>query len=77
MATIVYNGTKHGDHVRCNNCGAVMLLPCGAEQCPECGFVGGLAWVNDLTQEADFDEVGEIVDKQVDEALFAYLDYCG
>lgn len=37
MKTITYEGVQHGDWVRCVLCGAQMLLPCGADKCPECG----------------------------------------
>ena len=30
-----------------------------------------------ITQEADVDEIGENTDKQDDDSVFAYLDYCG
>lgn len=40
MKTITYEGVQHGDWVRCVLCGAQMLLPCGADKCPECGENG-------------------------------------
>lgn len=42
MKTITYEGVQHGDWVRCVLCGAQMLLPCGADKCPECGENGTL-----------------------------------
>lgn len=42
MKTITYEGVQHGDWVRCVLCGAQMLLPCGADKCPECGENGPL-----------------------------------
>ena len=36
MKTRTYEGVQHGDWVRCVLCGAQMLLPCGADKCPEC-----------------------------------------
>lgn len=30
MKTITYEGIQHGDWVKCTQCGAQMLLPCGA-----------------------------------------------
>lgn len=35
MKTRTYEGIRHGDWVRCVLCGAQMLLPCGADKCPE------------------------------------------
>ena len=45
MKTKIYNNILHGDWVKCSQCGAIMLLPCGADQCPECCGCGtcGLA----------------------------------
>lgn len=40
MKTRTYEGVQHGDWVRCVLCGAQMLLPCGADKCPECGETG-------------------------------------
>lgn len=39
--------------VRCVLCGAQMLLPCGADKCPECGENGTLRWVDEERQEID------------------------
>lgn len=47
MKTITYEGVQHGDWVRCVLCGAQMLLPCGADKCPECGENGTLRWVDE------------------------------
>lgn len=41
MKTRTYEGIRHGDWVRCTQCGAQMLLPCGADKCPECHECGG------------------------------------
>lgn len=50
MKTITYEGVQHGDWVRCVLCGAQMLLPCGADKCPECGENGTFAhWLNYVT----------------------------
>ena len=46
-------GVQHGDWVRCVLCGAQMLLPCGADKCPECGENGTLRWVDEERQEID------------------------
>lgn len=57
MITKIYNNITHGDWVHCNQCGATMLLPCGADQCPECCGCGTLSWVDDNRQECDIDEL--------------------
>lgn len=44
--TIIYNNVHHGDWVRCNNCETNMLLPIGADKCPECGAEGTFEYVN-------------------------------
>lgn len=73
MATIVFNSIIYGDHVKCNNCGATLLVPCGCEHCPECGFVGGFAWVDKDKQEVSIDQIGDYQNKDVDEKQFNYL----
>lgn len=57
--TIIYEGTEKGDWVICSNCGKKMLLPYGADQCPECTCEGSLQWVDETMQEADAQSVGE------------------
>lgn len=47
MKTRIYEGIRHGDWVRCTQCGAQMLLPCGADQCPECYGYDTLVWVDE------------------------------
>lgn len=47
--------TISGDFVTCNNCGKVMLLPCGADKCPACKSVGTLRWCDENLQETDID----------------------
>lgn len=44
--TIIYNNVHHGDWLRCNNCETNMLLPVGADKCPECGAKGTFEYVN-------------------------------
>ena len=51
MKTRIYEGIRHGDWVRCTQCGAQMLLPCGADQCPECYGYDTLVWVDEERQE--------------------------
>lgn len=46
-------GVQHGDWVRCVLCGAQMLLPCGADKCPECSSKDTLMWVDENRQEMD------------------------
>ena len=53
MKTRIYEGIRHGDWVRCTQCGAQMLLPCGADKCPECYECGTLMWVDEDKQEMD------------------------
>jgi hypothetical protein len=50
---IPYEGVQHGDWVRCVLCGAQMLLPCGADKCPECSSKDTLMWVDENRQEMD------------------------
>lgn len=57
--TIIYKGVEEGDWVKCSQCGKMMLLPYGADQCPECYGWGTLAWVDEEKQEADIDSVGK------------------
>lgn len=47
METRIYEGIRYGDWVRCTQCGAQMLLPCGADQCPECYGYDTLVWVDE------------------------------
>lgn len=53
MKTRTYEGVQHGDWVRCVLCGAQMLLPCGADKCPECSSEDTLTWVDEDKQEMD------------------------
>lgn len=53
MKTRTYEGVQHGDWVRCVLCGAQMLLPCGADKCPECSSKDTLMWVDENRQEMD------------------------
>ncbi|RHH14421.1 hypothetical protein DW228_06365 [Bacteroides fragilis] len=47
--------TEVGDFVTCTNCNAVMLLPIGADKCPECKKIGCLKWMDNDLQETDID----------------------
>lgn len=47
MKTRTYEGVQHGDWVRCALCGVQMLLPCGADKCPECSSNSTLMWVDE------------------------------
>ena len=49
----IVKGVQHGDWVRCTQCGAQMLLPRGADQCPECYGYDTLVWVDEDRQEMD------------------------
>lgn len=58
MKTKIYNNILHGDWVKCSQCGAIMLLPCGADQCPECCGCGTLSWIDEARQEMNVDDLG-------------------
>lgn len=65
-------GVQHGDWVRCVLCGAQMLLPCGADKCPECGENGTLRWVDEEKQEMDakdLDCLGYVRELRIDDYL--------
>lgn len=49
-----YKGVDEGDLVKCSQCGKIMLLPYGADQCPECCGYGTLDWA-DESQESDIE----------------------
>lgn len=57
---IIYPNVQEGDFVRCNNCGKLMLLPYGADKCPECSACGTLAWGDDSIQETNEFELESI-----------------
>lgn len=72
MKTRTYEGVQHGDWVRCTQCGAQMLLPCGADKCPECGENGTLRWVDEEKQEMDakdLDCLGYVRELRIDDYL--------
>ena len=71
--TTIYKNLTHGDWVICTNCGKMMLVPCGADQCPECTCEGSLQWVDEEKQEADIDEVGETEYKDKELELQDYI----
>jgi hypothetical protein len=50
----IYPGIPSGDFVTCNGCGETMVLPCGADQCPECCCDDGLEWVREDSQEVSW-----------------------
>lgn len=45
------------DFVNCNNCGKLMLVDLGTEDCPECGGKGCLSWKEAGYEEIDRDNV--------------------
>lgn len=49
--TKLYGGIYSGDWVICSNCGCIMLLPNGADKCPECEKLGCLDWVSEFENE--------------------------
>ena len=42
-----------GDFVFCTYCGKKMLLPRGADKCPECKKVGHLSWIDGEPEEVN------------------------
>ena len=80
-----YVGNGLGDFVRCNNCGAVMLVPCGTDICPDCDTEGCLSWVDENRQEQRLSEllntgytVGRIATPELDtlESILESCDKC-
>ena len=69
MSTIVYKGITEGDYVICSQCGKKMLLPYGADQCPECYGYGSLDWVDNENQEASIDDFSESLLEHSDREL--------
>lgn len=57
---ITYKGIDEGDFCRCTQCGKLMLLPYGADQCPECCGYGTLDWADDAIQETNDAELKAI-----------------
>lgn len=75
MSTIVYKGIEEGDLVVCTQCGKKMLLPYGANQCPECYGYGTLDWVDNDKQEVSVDDFnGELEHSNRELKLEDYLD---
>lgn len=50
--TRVYTNVDKGDWVHCTFCDSNMLLPGGADKCPECGSVGRLVWADEFYPES-------------------------
>lgn len=69
MSTIVYKGITEGDWVVCSQCGKRMILPYGADQCPECYGYGTLDWVDNEKQEASIDDFNESLLEHSDREL--------
>lgn len=55
----VYSNIGAGDFCRCSNCGSVMLLPFGADKCPECGCEISLMWAYENNQELNTIDLSE------------------
>lgn len=36
-----------GDYVRCCDCGKLMVVKCGTDDCPSCKSIGTLMWADD------------------------------
>ena len=69
MSTIVYKGITEGDYVICSQCGKKMLLPYGADQCPECYGYGTLDWADNENQKASIDDFNESLLEHSDREL--------
>lgn len=57
------NATYYGDLVRCVNCGALMLIPCGGEICGECNSEN-LMWYDEDKPEwtvVELEEAGFVI----------------
>jgi hypothetical protein len=66
ITTIIYRGVGHGDWVDCHNCERTMLVPCGAEVCPEC-YASALGFHSLEHQEIDAEDIPNA--KHVDRTL--------
>lgn len=55
----IYKNITEGDFVVCNDCQELMLLPYGADQCPECYSGGTLDWADKENQEVSLDWLTE------------------
>jgi len=42
-----------GDYVKCCDCGKLMLVKCGIEDCPSCGSIGTLMWADENEKEVN------------------------
>lgn len=69
MSTIVYKGINEGDWLVCSQCGRRMILPYGADQCPECYGYGTLDWADNDKQEASIDDFNESLLEHSDREL--------
>ena len=47
---------ERGDYVKCCDCGKVMVVKYGAEDCPSCGSIGTLMWADDTEHEVEVRE---------------------
>jgi RecJ-like exonuclease len=41
------------DYVKCCNCDFEGTVETGAEECPECHYIGALSWAEDHDQEVE------------------------
>ena len=70
--TKVYKRVLYGDWVVCGCCGEQMLLPYGADKCPECDKEGDLRWVEPFDESkqeialADLSSI-EFIDRELKE----------
>lgn len=64
------NYTRVADYVECNNCGRKMLLPVGADKCPECGSVGCLEWADTVFEESQEVVVDDFIEENFNDIEF-------
>ena len=43
------------DYVKCCNCDAKLFVDIGEEKCPNCEFIGALAWIDPDEPEVEVD----------------------
>lgn len=50
---------EYGDYVRCCDCGRLMVVKCGTDDCPSCHSIGTLMWASDTEHEVNVKEFKE------------------
>lgn len=54
---VILGYVDSGDLVSCTWCGQVMLVPTGADKCPNCYYEGALSWFDGNSKEATYSEL--------------------